>query len=202
MRERKKIGYLGGTFDPPHVGHLIIAKEALYQLDLDAVLWLITPDPPHKLTKEITPVPIRLDMLRLMLNKYSEFAVSEVDIQRSAPHYAADSVEILSQEQPNTDLVYIIGADSLQDLPGWYEPDRFLAAIEQLAVAPRPGYEPDLMALDRQISGLKEKIVFLNEVSLEISSRLIRNRIKQGAGYSHFLTEEVAAYIDQNQLYR
>jgi nicotinate-nucleotide adenylyltransferase len=202
MNEVQRIGYLGGTFDPPHLGHQIVAREALYQLDLDRVMWLITPDPPHKGDQEITPIQFRLEMLHLVIDRYDEFYLSEVDLQRSPPFFAADTVEIITRQQPTIELVYIIGGDSLGDLPGWFEPDRFLAAIDQLAVAPRPGYDPDLAAIDRVVPGIKEKTIFLTEIMMEISSNLIRKRIKQGAAFEHFLIPEVASYIKKNQLYR
>ena len=202
MRDVLKVGYLGGTFDPPHLGHEIVAREALYQLGLDRVMWLITPDPPHKGSKEITPIQFRLDMLNLVIDRAVEFLLSDIDLQRSPPYFAADSVEIIARQEPDVDLVYIIGGDSLQDLPGWFEPDRFVAAIDQLAVAPRPGYDPDLAGLIKAVPGLKEKTVFLSDISMEISSKLIRSRIQQGAPFDHFLIPEVANYIRENQLYR
>ena len=201
MREISTIGYFGGTFDPPHLGHEILAREAFYQLSLDAVIWLITPDPPHKINREITPVQSRLDMLKIVTDRYDEFSISEVDLQRSPPYYAADTVEIIKKQQSETEIVFIIGEDSLQDLPGWYQPERLLTTIDQLAVVPRPGFKSDLAALDVILPGLKEKTVFLSEILVEISSSLIRERIKEGALYNHFLFQGVAEYIESNHLY-
>ena len=202
MSKARRIGFLGGTFDPPHLGHLIIAREALYQLDLSAVNWLITPDPPHKTDREITPIQVRMDMVNRIISQDEAFVLSEIDLNRTPPYYAADTVEIISRQQPDAALVYLIGGDSLQDLPGWYQPIRFIKRIDQLAVAPRPGSAPDLDALDKKIPGLKEKTVFLAGVAMEVSSHLIRKRIKQGAPYDHFLPEAVADYIEKNHLYR
>jgi nicotinate-nucleotide adenylyltransferase len=202
MSDVRRVGYLGGTFDPPHLGHQVIAREALRQLDLDEVKWLITPDPPHKADRVITPIQTRMDMLNLIISKYEDFSLSEIDLKRSPPYYAADTVEIISRTQPDMGLVYIIGSDSLQDLPGWYEPARFVELIDQLAVAPRPGFNSDLTALDMEVPGLKEKTVFLKDISMEISSNQIRRRIKHDSPCDQFLTDEVAAYITQNQLYR
>lgn len=201
MREPRVIGYFGGTFDPPHLGHEMLAGEALFQLSLDAVMWLITPDPPHKIEREITPVQSRLDMLKIVTDRYDEFAISEVDLQRSSPYYAADTVEIIKKQHSEVELVYIIGEDSLQDLPDWYQPERFLSTIDHLAVAPRPGINSDLTALDLKLPGLKEKTVFLTGIMVEISSSLIRERIKEGAPYDHFLFQGVADYIKSNHLY-
>ncbi len=202
MSEHQKMGYIGGTFDPPHLGHEMLAREAFCQLGLDAVMWLITPDPPHKTDQTITPLKYRLDMLRLVTDRYEEFQISKVDLDRSPPYYAADTVELIKNEQPAVDLVYIIGEDSLEDLPDWHQPGRFLAAVDQLAVAPRPGSSANLLSLDKQLPGLKEKTVYLKDILVEISSSLIRSRIKAGIGHNHFLIPEVSAYIKEKQLYR
>lgn len=201
MKDSRMIGCFGGTFDPPHLGHEMLAREALIQLKLDAVMWLITPDPPHKTDREITPVQARLEMLKIVTGRYDGFAISAVDLQRSPPYYAADTAEIIKDQQPGTGLVYIIGEDSLQDLPGWYQPERFLSAIDKLAVAPRPGFNTDLAVLGGKLPGLVAKTVFLKDIMVEISSSLIRDRIRRGEAYDHFLYQGVADYIENNHLY-
>ena len=193
-----RIGSFGGTFDPPHLGHVILAMEAYYQLKLDSLQWVVTPDPPHKKNRSITPLKKRLEMLALVMKKYQEFGISQVDLQRDPPHYAADTVEILKNE---AGLVYIIGEDSLRDLPDWKDPERFLANIDELAIAPRPNIDTNLEELDRELPGLMNKTVFISEVMLEISSSTIRDRIIQGAPYQHFLMTEIAEYIKTNQIY-
>jgi len=201
MSLHQSLGYLGGTFDPPHLGHEMLAREAMYQLNLDAVMWLITPDPPHKTEREITPVASRLDMVNLIVSRHDKFSISEVDLQRPPPHFAVDTVEIIKDQHPDLKLVYIIGEDSLRDLPEWYQPERFLAAIDQLAVAPRPGFSTDLESLDDKLAGLKDKTTFLKEIMVEISSSLIRERIESGGDYDHFLAGDVVEYIQKNHLY-
>ncbi len=201
MRDLNRVGYFGGTFDPPHLGHVLVAREAFFQLGLDAILWLITPDPPHKTEREITPTSHRLDMLELITGKYDEFMVSKVDLERSPPYYAADTVEIIKRQKPDAELIYIIGEDSLRDLPNWHQPERFLTSIDQLGVAPRPGFQPDLAVLNKEIPGLMDKTVYLIDIMVEISSSLIRKRIKEGNPYDHFLSQEVANYIEKNRLY-
>lgn len=202
MSEFQKVGYFGGTFDPPHLGHEILAREAFYQIGLDAVMWLITPDPPHKDDREITPIQARLDMLELVTARYEEFFISDVDLHRPPPYYAVDTVEIIKGQQPDVELVYIIGEDSLQDLPDWFKPGRFLSVIDLLAVAPRPGIDSDLAALCEKLPELLDKTVFLSEIMLDISSSLIRNRIQEGKSYEQLLSPEVAEYIEKNQLYQ
>ena len=136
--------YFGGTFDPPHLGHIILASEAIYQLGLEQINWIITPDPPHKKGRVITPQEHRLEMLKRVIDRYQGFNISEVDMRRPPPHYAADTVEILKDQDPDHELVYLIGEDSLCDLPDWHQPDRFLSKVDQLAVYSRTGYQADL----------------------------------------------------------
>ena len=197
-----KIGYFGGTFDPSHLGHIILAAEAFYQLELDSLQWILTPFPPHKNNLPITPVEIRLEMLKLAVGKHPGFEISLVDLNRDPPHYAADTVEILRAENPSAKLVYLIGEDSLVDLPDWYDPNRFLANVDQLVVALRPQINSNLTELESSLPGLREKIYNLSDTMLQISSSFIRERIKNGGPVSHLLDPEVYQYLDENNLYR
>ena len=202
MKTPQRIGYFGGTFDPPHLGHLVLAVEACHQLKLDSLEWILTPDPPHKTNHKITPVGIRLEMLKLITDARKQFQISLIDIDRDPPHYAADTVEMLKEENPDDDLVYIIGEDSLQDLPNWHEPVRFLTAVDTLAIAPRPGISTDLAELERVLPVLVGKTTLIDNVKIEIASSIIRSRIKKLEPYEHFLPDAVAVYINLHQLYR
>jgi len=197
-----KIGYFGGTFDPPHLGHVILAAEAFYQLELDSLRWILTPSPPHKNNLPITPVEVRLEMLKLVVDEHPGFDISLVDLNRDPPHYAADTVEILRAENPSSKLVYLIGEDSLYDLAGWHAPNRFLANVDQLAVALRPLINTDLADLERSLPGLREKIYYLSDTMLQISSSFIRKRIRNNGPVRHLLDPEVYQYLDENDLYR
>ncbi len=196
-----KIGYFGGTFDPPHLGHMILAAEAFYQLELDSLQWILTPFPPHKNSMPITPVEGRLEMLKLVVDKHPGFEISSVDLERDPPHYAADTVEILRAENPTSELVYLIGEDSLFDLPDWYAPNRFLDNVDQLAVALRPKINSDLTKLESSLPGLREKIYYLSDTMLQISSSFIRERIRNSGPVRHLLDLEVYQYLVENELY-
>ena len=202
MKAGGKIGYFGGTFDPPHLGHLILAVEAHHQLELDRLQWILTPDPPHKTNHQVSPVEIRLEMLQLILDTRPEFQISLIDINRDPPHYAADTVELLKKKNPADELVYVIGEDSLQDLPGWHAPDRFIAAVDTLAIAPRPGISTDLEEMERSLPGLAGKTIFLKDVRIEIASSLIKARIRNFEPYGHLLPEAIADYLKFHQLYQ
>lgn len=196
-----KVGYFGGTFDPPHLGHIILAAEAKHYLGLDEFRWIITPEPPHKKDRIITPIKYRLEMLKLVVADQGVYEISEVDIQRDSPHYAADTVEILKNEHPSAELIYIIGEDSLKDLPDWHETSRFLSIIDQLAVIPRPNVSVDLDQLLHLMPDLSDKLIFIPDVMIEISSSVIRERVRDGAPFEHYLIDSVAEYIKMNRIY-
>ena len=124
-----KIGIFGGTFDPPHLGHLILAADAKEQLGLDQVLWVLTPFPPHKKDIKISPLQDRMTMVLLAITGNTNFHLSRVDIDRLPPHYALDTVNILRHNSPKDTFFYLMGADSLNDLLAWHEPLHPFAAL-------------------------------------------------------------------------
>ncbi len=196
-----KIGIFGGTFDPPHLGHLILGAEALYQLRLDRLLWMLTPQPPHKPGLEISPLAARLEMLRLALATEPRFEISRIEIDRPGPHYTIESLRLLQAQFPAAELTFLMGGDSLRDFPGWRAPAEILAAC-RLGVMRRPGDEIDLAALEARLPGLSRRVDFLDAPLLEISSREIRQRVRENASYRYYLPAKVYDYLQQNQLYR
>jgi nicotinate-nucleotide adenylyltransferase len=196
------MGVFGGTFDPPHLGHLILAAEAADQLQLNKVLWVITPDPPHKQGQVLRPVEVRLKLLDAAIRCEPKFEISRVDILRPGPQYAVDTLALLSAQNQGSQLFYLIGGDSLHDLPNWYAPERLLAQIAGLGVMRRPGDSVDLQALNQKLSGLQEKVCFIDSPLLDISSRDLRERILSGRHFRHFLPQAVWELIQANQYYR
>jgi nicotinate-nucleotide adenylyltransferase len=197
-----RLGIFGGTFDPPHLGHLILAAESADQLALDKVLWVITADPPHKQAEEITPLSIRLEMLTAALDDDPRFEISRVDIERPGPQYAVDTVQILKELNPGSQLFYLLGGDSLHDLPKWYAPQRLLASVDAVGVMRRPGDLIDLGGLERSLPGLSKRVRFVEAPLLEIASRDIRERIVAHRHHRYFLPETVYTLIEQYGLYR
>jgi nicotinate-nucleotide adenylyltransferase len=198
-----RIGIFGGTFDPPHVGHLILAAESRDQFMLDRLLWVITPVPPHKLERQdITPLAHRLEMVRLMLEREGCCEISRVEIDRPGPHYAVDTVSLLCKQFPGADLYYLMGGDSLKDLPSWKDAKRLVNLLAGFAVMGRPGARVDLAGLELLLPGIQKKVVFIDAPLLEISSSHIRERISLGRQFRHFLTPPVWEYILSNNLYR
>jgi nicotinate-nucleotide adenylyltransferase len=200
--ERIGIGVLGGTFDPPHNGHLAIATAALDHLKLQRVLFAPTRQPPHKPNQPITPVARRVEMVRLAIAEHSGFVLSRVDVDRTGPTYTVDTLRQLRQEWgEETPLYFIMGMDSLVNLPTWYKPEELLALC-RLAVLERPGYKADLENLETRIPGIRERVVFVPAPPVDISATDIQRRVREGDPIAGLVPPAVAAYIRERGLYR
>ncbi len=197
-----RIGIFGGTFDPPHVGHLILAAEARDQLQLDQVLWVVTPDPPHKTGRVISPLADRLELVHAAIDPDPGFTISRVEIDRPGPHYSADTVKILAHENPGAELYYLMGGDSLHDLPDWVRPKEFISCLTGIGVMRRPQDFVDLPWLERLLPGIVAKVNFVDAPLLEISSSSIRERIAQGKHFRYFLPPRVYKMMEEKGLYR
>jgi len=199
---KHRIGLFGGTFDPPHIGHLILAGEAVYQFDLTRFLWVLTPDPPHKLDNPITPLQHRLPMLQRMIMHNPAFAISRVEIDRPGPHYTIDTVRLIAQQEPDAELYLLIGGDSLHDLPTWRLSADLVAEVSSIGVMRRPGDAIDLTSLEEKLPGVTEKVRFLDALVQPVSSSELRRRVAAGEMYRYYVAPEVYDYIETNQLYR
>lgn len=195
------IGIFGGTFDPPHLGHLILAAEAQAQLKLDRVLWVLTPQPPHKPERPITLLEHRLEMLRRAISDGPGFELSRVEIDRPGPHYTVDTLDLLQEKYPTGKLVLLIGGDSLRDLPGWSRPREIIAAVYAFGVMRRPGDNIELDALERVFPRIRAKLLLIDTPQFDISSSTLRQRIVGGGHYRYYLHPRVYDYIQQNHLY-
>ncbi len=197
-----RLGIFGGTFDPPHIGHLVLASEAQYQLRLDRVLWVLTPDPPHKEGHRITSLDARLKLLETALGDDPAFILSRVDIDRPPPHYALDTMRLLTQEFPGDELTYLMGSDSLRDLPTWYHPQEFIKNCKALGVMHRPGDLSHLDEVETKLPGISLKVHWILAPLLQISSTDIRQRALDGRPYRHFLPPDVYHLVSAMGLYR
>lgn len=202
FRMPETIGIYGGTFDPPHLGHLILAAEALTQLRLARLLWILTPDPPHKPGHLIAPLPHRLEMLRRALADTPEFEPCTVEMERPGPHYTVETLEKLRAQFPEADFVLLMGGDSLRDLPTWHRPADLVSACHMIGVMRRPGDSIEMATLERSLPGLGAKVRFVDAPQLEISSSSIRSRVSTGRHYRYYLPARVYEYIEQEKLYR
>jgi nicotinate-nucleotide adenylyltransferase len=197
-----RLGIFGGTFDPPHVGHLILAMEAYDQLNLDKVLWVLTPNPPHKIGKLVTPANDRLRMINASIAQDTAFALSRVDIDRPGPHYMSETVSLLHQQFPEAELIFLMGGDSLHNLPTWHEPKEFIKECDRLGVMHRVGEKINLEFLESALPGISPKVEFIEAPILEISSKKIRQLVSQGKPYRYYLLPNVYEIIQTNGLYR
>ncbi|NJN43772.1 MAG: nicotinate (nicotinamide) nucleotide adenylyltransferase [Anaerolineae bacterium] len=197
-----RIGIFGGTFDPPHFGHLILAAEAQHQLQLDRVLWVLTPTPPHKPDQVITPVAIRTRMVLACIAGEPGFELSDVDICRPPPHYAIDTINIIRAAYPENEIVYLMGGDSLAQLHTWHRALEFLEACDSLGVIRRSDEDINLSALNARLPGLGEKDSFVPTMILGISSSEIRKRIANKIQVKYYLPAGVYKIIQEERLYQ
>jgi nicotinate-nucleotide adenylyltransferase len=199
---REQIGLFGGTFDPPHLGHLILASEACEQLQLTRLLWVLAPEPPHKREQSITSTQHRLAMVKLATAGDARFEVSSIELERPGPHYTLDTVNLIADLYPSADIILLIGGDSLHDLPTWHRPADLVTACHAIGVMHRPGDSADLSELESQLNGISSKIRFVDAPLLEIASREIRHRVAEDRSVRYYLHPEVYEYIQKNGLYR
>lgn len=191
----RRIGVLGGTFDPPHVAHLVLAEAARSSLDLDSVWFLTAGKPPHKLGHPISPASVRLRLLRLALGGVREFRALSLELERHGPSYTVDTLEALHERSPRTEWWLVIGSDTLRDLPTWRRPGRVLD-LAGIAVMARPGHPATWpRSLPR---GRYKKI---DAPRLDLSSSEIRSRTARGASIRFLVPEPVEAYIRRHHLY-
>jgi nicotinate-nucleotide adenylyltransferase len=197
-----RLGVLGGTFDPPHAGHLILAEEARTRLRLEKVLFVPAGEPWRKAGQEITPAEHRLAMVRLLLASDPYFEVSTLEVERRGPSYTVDTLEALHQQYgPALELYFIVGEDALHDLPNWREPARIIS-LAWLAVAPRPvGRGMSTPDLEAAVPGLSERIVTLPMPTIDISSTALRERARAGLSLRYLVPLAVEEYIRRHGLY-
>lgn len=195
-----RLGILGGSFDPPHRGHLTLAEAAYRQLVLDQVLWVPAGLPPHK--SYLTPVHHRLAMTELCIAGRPHFALSRLDTDRPGPHYTADLLPPLRAEYgPETSFWFLVGEDSLRELKHWYHPEQLVGAL-RLAVYPRPGRPIDWDELERIVPGIEERVDWLVGPPCEFASSVIRERFRHGRPVSDDIPAAVRRYIEGHKLYR
>ncbi len=195
-----KLGILGGTFDPPHFGHLRLAEAALTQLSLDKVLFAPAGVQPLKQGHPATAPEQRARMVELAIAGDPRFALSRADLDRPGPHYTVDLIAIIEQQYPGAALWFIMGEDSLSDLLRWRDPAR-LIQLARLAVLRRPGYEPDWAVLDRVLPDLRARIDWIEHAEIDISASDIRRRARRGLPIAPFVPARVIDYLVAQHLY-
>jgi nicotinate-nucleotide adenylyltransferase len=198
----RRLGVLGGTFDPIHNAHLVLAEEVRYQLALDLVLFMPAGDPPHKPGRPVSAAHHRLRMLELAISGKSYFVISGVDLSRPGPSYTVEALHLLRKEWgPAPIFFFVEGADSLAEILGWRQPGR-LIDLAEIAVVDRPGVQVDLAALEQRLPGLSAKLHWVRMPLLDISASDIRARVHDGRPISYLVPPAVEAYILEHGLYK
>lgn len=196
-----RLGVLGGTFDPPHFAHLIMAECARDQLGLDRVLWVVSSEPPHKQGQAVSPIEHRLHMVEMVLADNPAFELSRVDIDRPGPHYTVDMLSLLADQYLGSELFFLLGSDSLCHLPDWREPARLIRQAT-LVVMERAAVECDMAKLDSSIPGLHDNVIFGTAPLIDISASDIRSRVAGGRTIRYLLPANVETYIHTQGLYQ
>ncbi len=197
-----RIGILGGTFDPVHMGHLVLAETARDTLRLDQVHFVPAADPPHKQGQVIAKKTDRLAMLELAVESNPAFNISLIDLERPGPHYTADMVELVRKRlAPEDELWFLMGLDSLIDFPNWQDPDR-IRRTARLAAATRPRYEINWTPLEVALPGIMHEVTLLPMPGVSIASQNIRRKIQHGSSIRYLVPEAVRDYMLERRLYR
>jgi nicotinate-nucleotide adenylyltransferase len=196
-----RIGILGGTFNPPHLGHLVCAQEAYLQLELDRVMLMPAAVPPHKPVDDEPGADHRLALCRLAFaGDEGRFEVSDLEVRRTGTSYTVDTLEELHSRAPDSELHLIVGADIAARLPEWRDPERVLS-LARLAVAQRPGTGRD--TVDRALRGLRgsERAKFFEMPEIGVSSTMLRGRVREGKPIRYLTPDAVVGYVDRHNLY-
>lgn len=195
-----RLGLIGGTFDPPHYGHLVAAQEAAWQLHLDRVLWVPTRQNPLKSDGGHSPAEARCEMVSLAIADNALFELSRLDMDRPGPSYTADLLRAV--EAPDRELFFLVGADILPDLHRWREPYELLR-LARLVVVNRPDAPtPDVSILDQTLPGARDRIDLVFIPGVSISSRYLRARVAAGQPIKYLTPPKVERYIADHGLYQ
>jgi nicotinate-nucleotide adenylyltransferase len=195
-----RLGLLGGTFNPPHYGHLVAAQEAAWRLRLTRVLWLPARQNPLKQGEPVTDADARCAMIQAAIGDDAQFELSRLDLDRPPPSYTVDLLRTL--HAADRELFFVVGADIVPELPRWHAPETILQ-LATLVVVTRPGApQADLDALEQQLPGARTRIEVLPTPGVDISSTVLRARVRAGQPIRYLTPPAVENYIRDNGLYR
>lgn len=197
-----RLGILGGTFDPIHDGHLVAAQETAWALDLDRVLFIPAPNPPHKRDEPITEPAHRIAMVRLAVQNNPTFEVSLVEVERGGLSFTVDTLRAVRELYPGYELHFIVGMDSLAELPTWHDPDGIVQLARIVAVYRAGWGVVDLKALEAAVPAAADRVRIVPIPGLDISSTDLRRRLAVGRPIRYLVPDPVIAYIEEHGLYR
>ena len=197
----QRLGLFGGTFDPPHYGHLMVAQEAVDRLSLDRLVFLVAGIPPHKVGEVSSSPEIRMEMTRAAIAGNPAFQVSDVELNRQGPSYTVDTLRQFRAEYPDADLFFLLGSDQLAEFHEWQDPPG-IAELATLVAVGREGLEPTEIGPIQLAPGEDLEFMYLSTVRTDISSTEIRSRVRDGRSIKYFVPEEVRRIIETHRLYR
>jgi nicotinate-nucleotide adenylyltransferase len=196
------IGVLGGTFDPIHLGHLLVAEESKARLDLAEVLFVPAGEPWLKANNAISPAEHRLEMVRLAIAGKAYFKLDTREIERAGPTYTVDTIaELQARLGAGDELFFILGWDNLNQLPQWRQPARLVKMCRLVAVPRVDSPTPDLSSLEKAIPDLSQRVVLLDQPRVDINASEIRRMVRRGQSIHHLVPEAVERYIKEHKLY-
>ncbi len=198
----ERIGIFGGTFNPIHMGHLHLAENVCNLMQLDKIVFVPDAMPPHKIGTGFAPAQDRYNMVQLAIAGYNNFIVSDIELRRTGLSYTIDTLRELHDMHPNTELYFIIGADSVQQLHTWHCAHEMVQLATFVGVG-RPGYDNVMEDAVRHFGEIaKKRIILLNTPTYDISATRIREMIAGGQSIEDLVPEAVAQYIKEQRLYR
>lgn len=203
---RRHIAIIGGTFDPIHIGHLVVAEEVRTTLGLAEMIFMPAGQPPHKVKQTSTPAHHRLAMVERAIATNPHFSISRTEVDRQGPSYLVDTLRILHKQWgPAVDISFVIGRDSLAEFHTWYQPAEILAQLAYLIAVRRPGYVEDIAynkQLEAHLPGISQRLLVIAAPQLEISSTDLRRRCAEGHPITYQVPAAVEDYICEHKLYR
>lgn len=196
-----KVGIFGGTFDPPHLGHLILNEQIKNEFDLDKIIFMPAGNPPHKKEQEISADHIRLKMLKLALKNNPLFEISDWELKRDGYSYTAETIKEFVPQLEADEVFFIIGADSLHDIFKWYNPE-YVLSEGKFIVFNRPGYDLKKILERKEFKPYLKNIKTYQSIHIEISSSYIRDEVKKRNSIRYLSRDSVVDFILDNNLYR
>ncbi len=197
----RRLGLFGGTFDPPHFGHLVVAQDAVERLALDRLLFVVAGLPPHKVGQRLSPPELRLEMVRAAVAGNPAFGVSAVEMERHGPTYTVDTLRTLREMHPKTELFFLLGTDQLAEFHEWREPEDIVSLATLVAMA-REGAAVDPVSTMILPADLKVDFVRIPVTRLDVSSTDIRSRVQEGRSVRYLVPPEVHRIMEDHGLYR
>lgn len=197
-----RLGIFGGTFDPVHYGHLLLAETCRETLELSEVRFVPAGNPPHKSGIQITDGHARADMLKLAVSGYPEFTVDRRELKRQGPSFTVDTLAEFAAELPDAELFFLMGADSLRDMPGWREPDR-ISELATVVAVNRPGLPlpTSSQVVEWVGDALAARIRLITMPGADLSATDLRQRAREGGSLRFMTPRAVEAFIGEHRLY-